>query len=203
MNMVAKMKNMLSDAIRLGKITAIDNSSGLQNVTVDVRVGVIDTKVARVQNYGFSSSPAAGDALMGVEVTVNGNRFVVAIDDMGSRPKGGEAGDVWMYHREGHMIHMTKDKIINVTAETLNADVTTTNWNGDIFHTGNLTRKGDETVTGDRTHSGDTSQTGDTTQDGKIIVSDDVIAANVSLKNHPQYAPDNTTPMTGKPIPTP
>lgn len=197
MNVVAKMKSMMSDAIRFGKITAIDNSSGLQNVTVDVRVGVIDTNVPRVQNYGFSSAPAAGDALMGVEVTVNGNRFVVAIDDMGSRPKGGEAGDVWMYHREGHMIHMTKDKIINVTAETMNADVTTTNWNGDIIHTGNLTRTGDETVTGDRTQTGDTSQT------GKITASDDVVAANVSLKNHNQFAPDNTTPMTGKPIPTP
>lgn len=174
MSFVAKMRNALADMIRLGRVTKVDNASKLQKVTVDVRVGVIDSNVARVQNYGFTATPDTADELLAVEITCNGNRFVVALDDMTNRPVGGEAGDVRVYHREGHFIHLTKDRLINVESDTLNVNVLETTWTGNITHTGNLAREGDVT------HVGDTDQT------GTHVASVDVIAgpASISLIGH-------------------
>lgn len=178
MNIGARIRNALADMIRLGRVTKVDNSSRLQKVTVDVRVGVIDNNVARVQNYGFSSTPDAQDELLGVEITCNGTRFVVALDDLTNRPAGGEAGDVRVYHREGHFICMTKDKIINLECEVMNMDLTMLNINGDITHNGNTTH------TGNLTQTGDVALTGDTDQTGTITATVDVIANSRSLVHH-------------------
>lgn len=184
MNIGAKIRNALSDAIRLGRVTRIDNTGKLQKVTVDVRVGVIDNNVARVQNYGFSSTPDAQDELLGVEITCNGNRFVIALDDLTNRPAGGEAGDVRVYHREGHFICLTKEKIINLECEVMNMDLTMLNINGDITHNGNTTHTGDTEHTGNLTQTGDVDLTGDTAQTGTITATVDVIANYRSLVHH-------------------
>ena len=166
MNIAQKIRNGLADMIRIGKITAVDKDSTLQKVTVDVRAGVVDTKVTRMQNYGFFSTPDTAGDLLGVEITCNGNRFVVVLDDLTAPPEASVAGDVMMWHKEGHFIRMTKEKIIDVECETLNVKATTTNWEGDINHTGN------------QTHIGDTDQTGTHT------ATVDVIAQGRSLVHH-------------------
>lgn len=52
-------------------------------------------------------------------------------------------------------------------------------------------------------HVGNTTQTGSQTSSGTITGTTDVVggSTNISLKNHGHFALDNTTPLTGKPIP--
>jgi phage baseplate assembly protein V len=188
------IKQAVADLVRRGRVTKVDDGSPLQKVNVDVRVGVIDTGVERYQNYGFSSVPNTADPLLGVEITCNGHRFVVALDSL-QRPVGGEPGDVLVWHREGHFVRLTKDKVIGLECETMNMDFTQLNMNGNVTHNGNMTHNGDTT------HTGNTDQTGNTTQTGTITASVDVVAAGVSVKNHPHYNIGNTALGSGKPYP--
>ncbi|EOY4403980.1 phage baseplate protein, partial [Klebsiella michiganensis] len=43
-----------------------------------------------------------------------------AVEDKGSRPRGGEGGDVIIYHQEGHNIRLKKNGVIEITGKTVN-----------------------------------------------------------------------------------
>ena len=68
--------------------------------------------------------------------------------------------------------------------------------NGDIYST-----FGTMFLTGDIVQVGNQTITGNTAQTGKIEATNDVIAANISLKNHGHFGLDNVTPLAGKPKP--
>jgi phage baseplate assembly protein V len=65
--------------------------------------------------------------------------------------------------------------------------------------TTNLTSTGGIHIVGPITHEGDYTQTGNQTITGKVAVSEDVVAAGISLVNHPHGSVMPGSGKTGKP----
>ncbi|HBU6155981.1 TPA: phage baseplate assembly protein, partial [Klebsiella variicola] len=86
-------------------VRIVTDSLGRQNLQVQSLADETNDDVERFQNYGFSSVPPAGSEA--IVVAVGGRRggmVAIAVEDKGSRPRGGEESDVVIYHQEGHII---------------------------------------------------------------------------------------------------
>ena len=68
--------------------------------------------------------------------------------------------------------------------------------------TTNLISKGGINIVGPITHRGDYTQTGNQSVTGKVIVSIDVVAAGVSLVEHPHGGVKQGVDQSGRPIPS-
>ncbi|AWY44502.1 phage baseplate assembly protein V [Pseudomonas putida] len=66
--------------------------------------------------------------------------------------------------------------------------------------TSELISKGGIHIVGPITHEGDYTQTGNQNVTGKVTVSEDVIAANISLVNHPHGGVKSGSDQSGKPL---
>lgn len=104
-----------------GLVRIVKDSLGRQNLQVQSLADENNDDVERFQNYGFSSVPPAGSEA--IVVAVGGRRggmVAIAVEDKGSRPRGGKEGDVILYHQEGHIIRLKENGVIEITGKKVN-----------------------------------------------------------------------------------
>ncbi|MBR7596887.1 phage baseplate assembly protein V [Klebsiella oxytoca] len=102
-------------------VRIVTDSLGRQNLQVQSLADETNDDVERFQNYGFSSVPPAGSEA--IVVAVGGRRggmVAIAVEDKGSRPRGGEEGDVILYHQEGHVIVLKKGGLAEIRVKRIN-----------------------------------------------------------------------------------
>ncbi|MDU7531148.1 MAG: phage baseplate assembly protein V [Klebsiella sp.] len=102
-------------------VRIVTDSLGRQNLQVQSLADETNDDVERFQNYGFTSVPPAGSEA--IVVAVGGRRgglVAIAVEDKGCRPRGGEEGDVFLYHREGHVIVLKKNGLAEIRVKKIN-----------------------------------------------------------------------------------
>ena len=88
--------------VRRFKATAIDDSQPVQTVQVFIREGETRDQIERYQNYGLTSVPHIKEGVAGLVIDALGHRFVLGLEEPGTRPTDLAPGDVMLYHRDGH-----------------------------------------------------------------------------------------------------
>lgn len=145
------------------KAMAVDDSQAVQTIQVMVRKGVVFDQVERYQQYGLTSVPDVNEGVAGLVIEVAGHRFVLGLEEPGTRPKDLQAGDVMLYHREGHHIHLLKGGKLAIKATEMDVNCPLTRWQGDIQQDGKQTSTGDQVAGGisqmQHTHPGDSGGT--------------------------------------------
>lgn len=99
-----------------GVLRSVNDSSGRQQVQVELLKDELRDSVEHMQNYGFTSHPTGGDVAF---ASVGGNReqgIVLVVDDRRYRIPL-EAGEVAMYDDLGNKIELLRD-MLKVTAVT-------------------------------------------------------------------------------------
>lgn len=109
-----KLKASVANLFKRCKVAAVDNSSGVQTVDVQVYINDGSASVERLQQYGFSAHPDADGDLAGLVVSVNGQRFLLALDDPKYRPKDALPGEVDVWHKNGVRIRLKNDETAEV-----------------------------------------------------------------------------------------
>ncbi|HEE5143752.1 TPA: phage baseplate assembly protein [Klebsiella pneumoniae] len=112
-----RMRLMVDRAL----VRIVTDSLGRQNLQVQSLADETNDDVERFQNYGFTSVPPAGSEA--IVVAVGGRRgglVAIAVEDKGSRPRGGEEGDVILYHQEGHVIVLKKNGLAEIRVKKIN-----------------------------------------------------------------------------------
>ena len=123
--------------VRRCKTTAVNDSQPVQTVQVHIRNGVDYDNVEHYQEYGLTSVPdVEQDDVAGLVIEVMGHKFVLGLEEPAARPKGLAPGEVMLYHREGHHIHLLKGGKITIKASEMTVDCPKTTWTGDIEQTG-------------------------------------------------------------------
>lgn len=90
-------------------VKSVDDTGDIQLVKIAAQDGVVQDKVERIQNFGFTSRPPADSEA--IALYLQGNRdhgVVIACDSGASRITGIESGDSVMYSAHGDKIHMKK-----------------------------------------------------------------------------------------------
>lgn len=132
MNMddVRRLLAPLSSRIRLlvGRcvLSAVNDSSGIQEMQAQVLAGETREGLERVQDYGITSVPLPGAE--GVALFVGGNRdhgFVIKVDDRRYRIHPLEQGEVALYtvddqEDHGHRIVLKRGGVVEVQGDILN-----------------------------------------------------------------------------------
>lgn len=114
------LKSLVSRAV----VSIVTDSFARQNLQIQLQADEVVDEVERFQNYGFSSVPHRGEAIV---LAVGGKRshlVAVVVDDKSCRPSELKAGDVVVYHAEGHQILLTENGeiILTGTKLTVNTD---------------------------------------------------------------------------------
>ncbi|MGR6980802.1 phage baseplate assembly protein V [Testudinibacter sp. P27/CKL/0425] len=115
------LKLMVSRAV----VSIVTDSLARQNLQLRLQSDEVADDVERFQNYGFSSFPKAGEAIV---LSVGGKRshlVAIVVDDKGVRPTALKSGDTVVYHAEGHQLLLTEngEAILSCKKFTVNADV--------------------------------------------------------------------------------
>lgn len=178
MNMIAR-----------GRLSAVDDSNGMQFVQVSLLRDEAKADVERFQQYGFSSVPPPGSEA--VCLFIGGGRdhgIVMSIDNRKSRMRGQAAGEVGMYSDEGDYIVLKRGNTVEVGTDRLviHADVEVEievpllvirapriEIEGDVFINGNLVTTG--------TGGGGLHMTGNITVDGNITATGAINAPHGSV----------------------
>lgn len=121
---LAPIKRGLKGIVSRAVIAIVNDSLARQNLQIRLQADEVADDVERFQNYGFSSVPKAGEAIV---VSVGGKRshlVAIVVDDKGTRPTGLIAGDTVVYHSEGHQLLLTEngEAILTCKKFTTNAD---------------------------------------------------------------------------------
>lgn len=106
---LAPLKRGLKSMVSRAVVSIVMDSFARQNLQVRLQADEVADEVERFQNYGFSSVPKAGEAIV---VSVGGKRshlVAVVVDDKSCRPSGLKSGDVVVYHSEGHQLLFTEN----------------------------------------------------------------------------------------------
>ncbi len=143
-------------------LEAINPSTKVQSVQIQVRAGEVREKVEHFQAYGYSSVPHPGAE--GICVAVGGSsdhQVVVCIDDRRFRLTNLVEGEVALYTDEGDTLIFKRGNKIEVTAAT---SVTL--------------------ITPLTTITGDLHVMGNQTNDGRIDAASDVTAEGISGAHH-------------------
>lgn len=146
-------------AVGLGIAKLINDGAKLQRMQISALKGELRDDVNRYQNYGFTSHPRPGSAV--VTVAVGGNRnhlAIVVADDPRARKKDLAEGEVAIYHHSGDYILLKNGGEIEVVSASkvtvISPEVTVTASTKVKLDTptcemtGNLTVQGDATVQG-------------------------------------------------------
>lgn len=110
------IKRALANLMKIGHVSDV-NEGLMQTLRVDVNAIDASDDVQRWQQLGFASKPVDGDAAL--VVSVAGHRFVVAVDDLASRPKDLSAGEVALWHRDGHEVRLKNGQVINAQCKRM------------------------------------------------------------------------------------
>lgn len=100
--------------IRRARMRAQQDSGAVQKVRVDVNDTFGRDDIERLQDYGFSARPSAGE---GIVIEVGGHLLVLRMDQTASRPKL-ELDEVSVWHKEGHSITLKAGKVIAVDCDS-------------------------------------------------------------------------------------
>lgn len=109
MNMIAR-----------GRLTAIDDSEGMQFAQVSLLRNEAKARVERFQQYGFSANAPAGSEA--VVLFVGGGRdhgIIMSIENRKSRIRGQAPGEVAMYSDEGDYIVLKRGNQIELGTDRL------------------------------------------------------------------------------------
>lgn len=154
------LKLMVSRAV----VSIVSDAFQRQNLQLAIYDDEIVDDVERFQNYGHSSVPRGGEAIV---LSVGGKRshlVAIVVDDKEARPTNLKAGDSVLYHFEGHHLLLTEDgeailtcKKFTTNAEEIVFDSPQTQFTGNVDIVG-ISRAADHqsgSVSGkDHTHTG-------------------------------------------------
>lgn len=113
------IKRSLANLIKIGQVSQVKDDL-LQTMRIDINAIDASDDVARWQQLGFASKPVEADAAL--VLSVAGHRFVVAVDDLENRPKALKGGEVMMWHRQGHHVHLKDGQVINAKCKRMVID---------------------------------------------------------------------------------
>lgn len=119
---VQRLTAPLARRVRLmvarGVIELVDDSLKLQAVQLTTHADDVDDGIERFQQYGFTSHPEPGAEAVVLAVGGScGHRVVTNVDDRRYRPKDLEEGEVALYNRDGILVCLDKDGILNLAAK--------------------------------------------------------------------------------------
>lgn len=100
-------------------LSAINDGTGIQQVQISALAGESMDKVARMQNFGFTSNPPKGSE--GIILALQGNRenlVVVAVDHRDFRVKGLAEGEAAFYNKQGAKVVLKASKNLEATGIT-------------------------------------------------------------------------------------
>lgn len=146
---LAPIKRSLKLLINRGVMSFVSDEHKRQNLQIRLQSDEVIDDAERFQNYGFSSVPTAGEV---IALEVGGKRShiaVLVVDDKGVRPTGLNAGDVVVYHQEGHRFLLTEQGEVILTCKkfTIQAEqeilfeTPQTRFSGDVDIVGQSTAK--------------------------------------------------------------
>lgn len=102
LKVTAPIKRRIMLAIARGVIQSVKDTTGLQQMKLDLLADETIDRLDRVQNYGFTSVPKVGAEA--VVLFLGGNRdhgVIIAADDRATRLKSLSPGDAAMYTTSG------------------------------------------------------------------------------------------------------
>jgi len=102
------IRRQITHIVRKAILSAVDDSTNLQ--LIKIQLGSKDTKdrVERLQDYGFTSVPEPGAECLALFIGGSrDNGIILAVDSSEYRKKGLQPGDVAMYHKSGDFIHLS------------------------------------------------------------------------------------------------
>lgn len=136
---LSPLKRGLKSLISRAVVSIVTDSFSRQNLQVRLQADEVVDDVERFQNYGHSSVPKGGEAIV---LAVGGKRshlVAIAVEDKGVRPSGLKPGDSVLYHAEGHTLLLTENgeailtcKKFTVEADTVLFDTPQTQFTGDV-----------------------------------------------------------------------
>lgn len=144
---LAPIKRNLKLLISRAVVSIVTDGLARQNLQLRIQSDEVADDVERFQNYGFSSVPKAGEAIV---LSVGGKRshlVAIVVDDKGVRPTGLKSGDTVVYHAEGHQLLLTEngEAILTCKKFTVQAsdeilfDTPQTHFSGDVDIVGTST----------------------------------------------------------------
>ncbi|MFU2132090.1 phage baseplate assembly protein V [Gallibacterium anatis] len=147
--LLAPLKRNLKSLIARGVVSIVTDSFARQNLQLRLQADEVVDDVERFQNYGHSSVPFGGEAIV---LAVGGKRshlVAIAVEDKGVRPTHLKAGDSVLYHAEGHRLLLTENgeailtckKFIVDAEEQVLFESPQTQFNGDVDILGVSTAK--------------------------------------------------------------
>ena len=189
MNDLAPLARLIENLIRLGTIAAVQ----MKPPRVQVKTGLLTTGwlpwiAPRAGADREWNPPTQGEQIILLSPSGQlGNGIVLTGLFSDHNPANGD--------REGlHRTTYRDGTIIEYDSVAHHLNVTLTE-----SGTANLTSKGGIHIVGPITHEGDYTQTGNQNITGKVTVSEDVVAANISLVNHPHGGVMPGGAKTGQP----
>ncbi|VXC68461.1 conserved hypothetical protein [Pseudomonas sp. 8Z] len=167
------LRRGLASVVARGVVMLVNDAAKMQALQVRVMADEVLDDVEHWQPYGFSAHPLGGaEALV---LAVGGHRahsVVVSCGDRRYRLTGMQGGEVAIYTDEKDKIHLKRGRVIEVETHTLNI-------------------KAADSVN---------FETPLITQTGQIVAQQDVVAANVSLIQHPHRNVQPGSGQSGAPI---
>lgn len=167
--LLSPLKRSLKLMINRAVLSIVNDSFARQNLQLRLQCDEVADDVERFQNYGFSSVPKAGEAIV---LSIGGKRShlaAIVVDDKTVRPTALTAGDTVVYHAEGHSLKLTEngEVILDCTKLTIQADqvifeTPQTQFTGDVVILGTSTAADhlSNGVSGkSHTHTGDSGGT--------------------------------------------
>ncbi|EGV05762.1 bacteriophage Mu Gp45 protein [Haemophilus pittmaniae HK 85] len=143
---LAPLKRGLKSLISRAVVSIVTDSFSRQNLQVRLQADEVVDDVERFQNYGHSSVPLGGEAIV---LSVGGKRshlVAIVVEDKDVRPTGLKPGDSVLYHAEGHQLLLTESgeailtcKKFTVNADEINFDAPQTQFSGDVTIMGTST----------------------------------------------------------------
>lgn len=121
---LAPLRRRVSQMLIRALVTSINEDVQRQTLQVKMRADESADDIERFQNYGVSSNPPPrSEAILAALGGNLGQLVAIAVEDKQYRPQG-EMGDVFLYHMEGHRVHLTADGACNITARQVNLTAT-------------------------------------------------------------------------------
>jgi phage gp45-like len=146
-NPVRDLGNRVMMMFGRGVLRGVNDSTGRQQLQVELLKNELRDGVEHMQNYGFTSHPMGGDVAVAF---IGGNReqgIVLVVDDRRYRISL-EAGEVAMYDDLGNKVELLREMVKITAVQHLEAQAPTIKLIGDLEVVGNITTTGTITNNG-------------------------------------------------------